>query len=83
MRLLSRFLLLQGLLCSPRWSPAPRELRAGRSGALLGGVTAASGGRRRARRLGGRLGRLGILGGAFVGVPAGVFAVYRRYQDVL
>jgi hypothetical protein len=25
--------------------------------------------------------RLGILGGAFVGVPAGVFAVYKRYRD--
>ena len=24
---------------------------------------------------------LGILGGAAIGVPAGVFAVYRRYRD--
>ena len=24
---------------------------------------------------------LGILGGAVVGVPAGIFAVYRRYRD--
>jgi F0F1-type ATP synthase assembly protein I len=24
---------------------------------------------------------LGILGGAFVGIPAGVFAVYRRSRD--
>lgn len=25
---------------------------------------------------------LGALGGAIVGIPAGVFAVYRRYKDV-
>jgi F0F1-type ATP synthase assembly protein I len=24
---------------------------------------------------------LGILGGAVVGIPAGIFAVYRRYRD--
>jgi F0F1-type ATP synthase assembly protein I len=26
---------------------------------------------------------IGILCGAFVGVPAGVFAVYKRYRNVL
>jgi len=26
---------------------------------------------------------LGILGGAVVGVPAGIFAVYHRYRDAL
>ena len=51
------------------------------AGMLLGGVTAASVG------VGALVGwaagsvGLGILGGAFVGVPAGVFAVYRRYRD--
>jgi hypothetical protein len=48
---------------------------------LLGGVTAAGVG------VGALVGwaagsvGLGILGGAFVGVPAGVVAVYRRYKD--
>jgi hypothetical protein len=50
---------------------------------LLGGVTLASVG------VGALIGwaagsvGLGILGGAFVGVPAGVFAVYHRYRDAL
>lgn len=26
---------------------------------------------------------LGALGGTFVGIPAGIFAVYRRYRDAL
>ena len=26
---------------------------------------------------------LGILGGAFVGIPLGVFAVYHRYRDAM
>jgi hypothetical protein len=53
------------------------------AGALLGGVTAAGVG------VGALIGwaagsvGLGILGGAFVGVPAGVFAVYVRYKDTL
>ena len=51
------------------------------AGALLGGVTAAGVG------IGALIGwaagtlGLGILGGAFVGVPAGVLAVYRRYRN--
>jgi hypothetical protein len=51
------------------------------AGALLGGVTAASVG------VGALVGwaagsvGLGILGGAAVGVPAGVFAVYKRYRN--
>jgi F0F1-type ATP synthase assembly protein I len=50
------------------------------AGALLGGVTAASVG------IGALVGwaagsvGLGILGGAFVGIPAGVFTVYKRYR---
>jgi hypothetical protein len=51
------------------------------AGALLGGVTAASVG------IGALVGwaagsvGLGILGGAFVGIPAGVFTVYKRYRN--
>ena len=53
------------------------------AGALLGGVTAASVG------VGALVGwaagsvGLGVLGGAVVGIPAGIFAVYHRYRDAL
>ena len=63
---------------SPRASFEPAG-----AGALLGGVTAASVG------VGALVGwaagsvGLGILGGAVVGVPAGIFAVYHRYRDAL
>ncbi len=64
--------------------PSPRSsFEPAGAGALLGGVTAASVG------LGALVGwaagsvGLGILGGAFVGIPAGVFTVYKRYRDVL
>jgi len=51
------------------------------AGALLGGVTlAAIGAGALIGWAAGSVG-LGILGGAFVGVPAGVFAVYRRYRN--
>jgi hypothetical protein len=51
------------------------------AGALLGGVTAAGVGA--GALLGWAAGSvgIGILCGAFVGVPAGVFAVYRRYRN--
>ena len=62
--------------------PSPRaSFEPAGAGALLGGVTAASVG------VGALVGwaagsvGLGILGGAFVGVPAGVFAVYKRYRN--
>ena len=62
--------------------PSPRaSFEPAGAGALLGGVTAASVG------IGALIGwaagslGLGILGGAFVGVPAGVLAVYRRYRN--
>jgi hypothetical protein len=62
--------------------PSPRaSFEPAGAGALLGGVTLASVG------VGALVGwaagsvGLGILGGAFVGVPAGVFAVYHRYRD--
>jgi F0F1-type ATP synthase assembly protein I len=50
------------------------------AGAVLAGTTAAGIG------VGALIGwaagsvGLGILGGAFVGIPAGIFAVYRRYR---
>jgi hypothetical protein len=64
--------------------PRPRaSFEPAGAGALLGGVTAASVG------VGALIGwaagsvGLGILGGAFVGVPVGVFTVYLRYRDAL
>ena len=62
--------------------PSPRSsFEPAGAGALLGGVTAGSVG------VGALVGWLagsvgyGILVGAFVGIPAGVFAVYKRYRD--
>jgi len=62
--------------------PSPRaSFEPAGAGALLGGVTAAGVG------VGALVGwaagsvGLGILGGAFVGIPASIFAVYRRYRD--
>ena len=63
--------------------PSPRStFEPAGAGALLGGVTAGSVG------VGALVGwaagsvGIGILCGAFVGVPAGVFAVYKRYRNV-
>jgi hypothetical protein len=63
--------------------PSPRSsFEPAGAGALLGGVTAASVG------IGALVGwaagslGLGVLGGAFVGIPAGVFTVYKRYRNV-
>jgi len=51
------------------------------AGALLGGVTAGSvGAGALVGWLAGSVG-YGVLVGAFVGIPAGVFAVYKRYKD--
>jgi hypothetical protein len=62
--------------------PRPRSpFEPAGAGALLGGVTAASVG------IGALIGwaagsvGIGILGGAFVGIPAGVFTVYKRYRN--
>ncbi|TMK79939.1 MAG: hypothetical protein E6G45_01940 [Actinobacteria bacterium] len=58
----------------------PSSFEPAGAGALLIGTTAAGVG------LGALAGwavgsaSLGALGGAFVGIPAGVFAVYRRYR---
>jgi hypothetical protein len=61
--------------------PSPRaSFEPAGAGALLGGVTAASVG------IGALVGwaagsvGLGALAGAVVGIPAGAFAVYRRYR---
>jgi hypothetical protein len=62
--------------------PSPRaSFEPAGAGALLGGVTAASVGV--GALIGWAAGSVGygVLAGAFVGVPAGVFAVYRRYKD--
>jgi len=62
--------------------PAPRRtFQPAGAGALLIGTTAAGVG------IGALVGweagsaALGALGGAVVGIPAGVFVVYRRYRD--
>jgi hypothetical protein len=62
--------------------PSPRSsFEPAGAGALLGGVTAASVG------IGALVGwaagsvEIGILGGAFIGIPAGVFTVYKRYRN--
>jgi hypothetical protein len=62
--------------------PRPRSsFEPAGAGALLGGVTAACVG------IGALVGwaagsvGIGILGGAFVGIPAGVFTVYKRYRN--
>jgi len=61
--------------------PAPRSsFEPAGAGAVLAGTTAAGVG------LGALVGWLagsfgiGILAGAFLGIPAGIFAVYRRYR---
>jgi hypothetical protein len=63
--------------------PAPRQsLDPAGAGAVLAGTTALSIG------VGALIGwaagswSLGALGGAVVGIPAGIFAVYRRYRGV-
>jgi hypothetical protein len=61
--------------------PAPRSsFEPAGAGAVLAGTTAAGVGLGAlVGWLAGSLG-IGILAGAFVGIPAGIFAVYRRYR---
>jgi hypothetical protein len=72
----TKFVMLAPMEPSPRSSFEPAG-----AGALLGGVTAGSVG------IGALVGwaagsvGIGVLCGAFVGVPAGVFAVYKRYRN--
>ena len=71
-----------GMLAAMEPSPRASFEPAG-AGALLGSVTAASVG------IGALVGwaagsvGIGILGGAVVGIPAGIFAVYHRYRDAM
>ena len=76
-----RFWLSQSLVCSRQMEPAPRQsLDPAGAGAVLAGTTAAGLG------LGAAIGwaagswPLGALAGTMVGIPAGIFAVYRRYR---
>ncbi len=72
----------QGLLCSRRMEPASRQtFEPAGAGGILVGVTLAG------IAIGAAIGwaagsvGLGILGGAVVGLPVGVYSVYRRYRD--
>jgi len=77
-----KLVLSFGMLAPMEPSPSASFEPAG-AGALLGGVTLACIG------VGALIGwaagsiGLGILGGAFVGIPLGVFAVYWRYRDAM
>jgi hypothetical protein len=72
------FVMLAAMEPNPRASFEPAG-----AGALLGGVTAAGvGAGALVGWAAGSVG-LGILGGAFVGIPAGVVAVYVRYRNAL
>ncbi len=69
------------LLFSPRMQPASRSsFQPVEAGAILAGTTGmcAAGG----ALVGWGLGStgLGVLGGVIVGIPTGVFAVYRRFK---
>jgi F0F1-type ATP synthase assembly protein I len=73
--------LLQTLVCWRRMEPARRQsFQPAGAGALLLATTGAGIG------IGALIGwaagswTLGALGGAVAGIPAGVFAVYRRYR---
>jgi hypothetical protein len=75
-KLATPFGMLAPMEPSPRASFEPAG-----AGALLGGVTAAGvGAGALVGWAAGSVG-LGILGGAFIGVPAGVVAVYFRYRN--
>jgi F0F1-type ATP synthase assembly protein I len=72
------------LLCSSRMDPGSRQtFEPAGAGGILIAVTAAS------IAVGALIGwaagslGLGCLGGAMIGIPAGVYAVYRRYRGAL
>jgi F0F1-type ATP synthase assembly protein I len=68
-------------MLAAQMEPAPRpSFQPAGAGALLAGTTAAGIGV--GALIGWAVGStgLGVLGGAIAGVPAGVFAVYRRYR---
>ena len=69
-------------VCSAAHGAQPASwFRTGRGPRLARGRDRRKRGHRRPRRLGRRVVGLGILGGAFVGIPAGVFTVYKRYRN--
>jgi hypothetical protein len=76
-----RFWLLQTLVCSPRMEPSPRQtVDPAGAGAVLIGTT--MGGVGLGALIGWAVGSwpIGALVGAVVGIPAALFAVYRRYR---
>jgi hypothetical protein len=77
-----RLRLLQGLVCSRRMEPRQSFDPAG-AGMVLAGTTVAGIGA--GALVGWAAGSWGIgaLVGAVAGIPAGVFAVYRRYRGYL
>jgi hypothetical protein len=78
-----RFLLSQSLVCSQRMEPSPRQsLDPAGAGAVLVGTTV--GVAFAGALIGWAAGSwaIGALIGAVVGIPAGIFAVYRRYRGV-
>ena len=73
-----------GLVCSrPLVEPSRPQFDPAGAGAVLLGTTAVATGA--GALVGWAVGAvgLGILGGAFVGIPAGVTAVYFRYRDAI
>jgi F0F1-type ATP synthase assembly protein I len=69
-------------MLAPEMEPASRQsFDPAGAGAVLVGTTAAGIGV--GALVGWALGSwtLGALGGTFAGIPAGIFAVYRRYRD--
>ena len=74
------FWLLQGLLCSPRMEPSrPSSFEPAGAGALLIGTTSAAVGLGALAGWGAGSAAIGALAGAVVGIPAGIFVVYKRY----
>jgi hypothetical protein len=81
MRVFGCYKLGVALLCSDRMQAAPSQsFQPATAGALLAGATGAGVGA--GALIGWAFGSVGIgvLGGALAGVPAGIFAVYRRYR---
>jgi hypothetical protein len=76
-----RIPLLQGLVCSRRMEPSrPSSFEPAGAGALLIGTTAASIGAGALVGWAAGSTAVGALGGAAVGIPAGIYTVYRRYR---
>ena len=78
------FSVLQGLLCSHRMEPSrPSSFNAAGAGGLLLGTTGAGIGAGALIGWGAGSAAIGALAGAAVGIPAGIFVVYRRYRDAI